>query len=137
MKTRTLLILAGIAASTFAASLPASAHEGWGRWHGPYAYGGPHFFHAGPGLFVAPRPVVIVRPAPVYYYAPPPVVYAPPAPVYYAPAPVTPNWGTVGGAIAGAAIGSSIGHGNARIGAIAAGSVVGAAIGSTFATPSY
>ncbi len=131
MKTRTLIVLAGLAASALAA-LPASAHEGWQRWHGPYAYGGPHYVR-GP-VFFAPRPVVVVRPAPVYYYPPAPVVYAPPAPVYYAPAP---NWGAVGGAIAGAAIGSNFGQGNGRVGAIAAGSIVGAAIGSSLMVPSY
>jgi hypothetical protein len=42
--------------------------------------------------------------------------------VYYGP------WGTIGGAIAGAAIGSIAGDG--RPGAVAAGSVIGAVVGS-------
>src|SRR5256885_3546524 len=76
----------------------------------------------------APR--LVYRPRPVYY-APAPVYYAPPASAYYpAPAPVyyQQPWGTLGGAIAGAAIGGAVGDG--RPGAIAAGSVIGAVIGN-------
>ncbi|HKW37274.1 MAG TPA: hypothetical protein VJO54_05645 [Burkholderiales bacterium] len=105
-----------------AAATPAFAHEGW--------YGRPHFVHPGhrvvvvrPPIF-APRPVVVVRPAPVYY-APAPVYYA--APAY--PEPVVAA--TVGGAIAGAAIGAIASNG--RPGAIAAGSVIGAVVGNGLA----
>jgi hypothetical protein len=142
MKTKTfqLLSLAGLAAA-LAASVPALAHDGY--FYGYAHYGRPHFAYPGqrvlvvrPPLFVQ-RPVVVVRPGPVYY-APAPVYYAAPyydAPYYYAaPAPVyyaQPAWGTVGGAIAGAAIGSVVGDGGP--GAIAAGSLIGAMVGSGLA----
>ena len=128
MKTKTFLSLslAGLAVSVFAVSMPALAHDGYFYGHG--RYGRPHFVYPGqrvvivrPPVFV-PRPVFVYRPAPVYY-APAPVYYAAPAPVYY-PQP----WGTIGGAIAGAAIGSVMGDG--RPGAIAAGSVIGAMVGN-------
>jgi len=126
MKTRTirLMILAGLASSAVAASVPASAHEGVGYGHG---HARPYLFHSAPRVVVVERPIVVYRPA---HFRPAPVYYAQPAPVYYAPAPVYPNWGAVGGAIAGAALGSTIGHGNGRVAAIAAGTVMGAAIGS-------
>ena len=128
MKTKTFLSLslAGLAVSVFAVSMPALAHDGYFYGHG--RYGRPHFVYPGqrvvivrPPVFV-PRPVFVYRPAPVYY-APAPVYYAAPAPVYYAQ-----PWGTIGGAIAGAAIGSVMGDG--RPGAIAAGSVIGAMVGN-------
>jgi hypothetical protein len=123
MKTNTfrLLTLAGFAAAGIAVASPALAHDG---------YYGRHYFHPHRVVVVRP-PVVVYRPAPVYY-APAPVYYAAPAPVYYAPAPVyyEPNpAGTIGGAIAGAAIGGIASHG--RPGAIVAGSVIGALVGST------
>ena len=128
MKTKTFLSLspAGLAVCVFAVSMPALAHDGYFYGHG--RYGRPHFVYPGqrvvivrPPVFV-PRPVFVYRPAPVYY-APAPVYYAAPAPVYYAQ-----PWGTIGGAIAGAAIGSVMGDG--RPGAIAAGSVIGAMVGN-------
>ena len=127
MKTSTfrLLSLAGLAVSALAASVPARAHDGYFYGHGHY--GRPYFAYPGPRVVVvrAPvfvhRPVVVYRPGPVYY-APAPAYYAAPAPVYYAQ-----PWGTIGGAIAGAAIGSIAGDG--RPGAIAAGSVIGAVVG--------
>ena len=129
MKSMTvrLLVSAGLVFAAVAASVPASAHEGYG-----YGHARPYLFHSAPRVVVVPRPVVVYRPA---YYAPAPVYYAAPAPVYYAPAPAYPNWGAVGGAIAGAALGSTIGQGNGRVAAIAAGTVMGAAIGSRLAAP--
>jgi hypothetical protein len=129
MKTNStrLLVVAGLACAALSASVPASAHGfGYGRHYG---YAGPHFFY-GPRVVVrapiyAPRPVV-VYPAPAYYSP----YYAP---AYYAPAPV--GLGTVGGAIVGGAIGSTIGHGNGRVAAIAAGSVIGAMAGGRLAAP--
>jgi hypothetical protein len=124
MKTHTfrLLSIAGLAASALAVAAPALAHDGY--WGGR---------HPGHRVVVvrpvfAPAPVVVYRPYPVYY-APAPVVYAAPAPVYYAPGYAPNAVGTIGGAIAGAAIGGIASHG--RPGAIAAGSVIGAVVGST------
>jgi hypothetical protein len=128
MKTRTLRLsgLALLAVSAFALGSPALAHDGY--FHG-HAFGRPHFVHPGhrfvivrPPVF-APRPVWVVRPGPIYYA---PAYYSPPAPVYYPPVAAT-----LGGAIAGAAIGGVVGKG--RPGAIAAGSVIGAAIGNGLA----
>ena len=136
MKTRTFrfLSVATLALSALSAGAPALAHDGY--FHGNGYYGRPYFVYPGqrvvivrPPVFV-PRRVFVYRPAPVYY-APAPVYYAAPAPVYYpAPAPVyyAQPWGTIGGAIAGAAIGGAVGDG--RPGAIAAGSVIGAVIGN-------
>jgi len=125
MKTNTfrLLSLAGLAAFAVAAASPSLAHDGY--------YGRAHFGHPGHRVVVV-RPVVVYRPGPVYY-APAPVYYAP-APVYYPPAPVyyeSSVAATLGGAIAGAAIGSVVGDG--RPGAIAAGSVIGAVVGNGLA----
>jgi len=113
-----LLSIAGIAASALAVASPALAHDGYYH-HDHFRYGPPHRV-----VVVRPAPVV-VYPAPVYYAPPAPVYYAAPAPVYYAPNPA----GTLGGAIAGAAIGGIASHG--RPGAIVAGSVIGAVVGST------
>ncbi len=119
MKTIGLLSIV----SALAVATPALAHEGW--------YGGPHFVYPGHRVVVvrppvfAPRPVVVVRPAPIYYapyYAPAPVYYA--APAYPGPSAAA----TVGGAIAGAAIGAIASNG--RPGAIAAGTVIGAVVGN-------
>ena len=123
MKTVALLSLA----SALAVATPALAHEGWYR--GPHFYPGHRVIVVRPPVF-APRPVVVVRPAPIYYapyYAPAPVYYAEPAPVYRASTAAA----TVGGAIAGAAIGAIASNG--RPGAIAAGTVVGAVIGNGLA----
>jgi len=121
MKTIWLLSIV----SALAVATPALAHEAW--------HGGPHFAYPGHRVVVvrppvfAPRPVVVVRPAPIYY-AP----YYAPAPVYYAaPAYTAPVAATVGGAIAGAAIGAIASNG--RPGAIAAGSVIGAVVGNGLA----
>ncbi|TMH18843.1 MAG: hypothetical protein E6H70_04735 [Betaproteobacteria bacterium] len=128
MKTRTFrfLSVATLALSALSAGAPALAHDGYFRGNG--YYGRPYFVYPGqrvvivrPPVFV-PRPVFVYRPAPVYY-APAPVYYSAPAPVYYAQ-----PWGTIGGAIAGAAIGGAVGDG--RPGAIAAGSVIGAMVGN-------
>jgi hypothetical protein len=125
------LSVAGFAASALALASPALAHEGY-----PYAhahYGAPHFAYPGhrvvfvrPPVF-APRPIVVYGPPPAYYYAPAPVYYTAPAPVYPAPTAAA----TLGGAIAGAAIGGVVGHG--RPGAIVAGSVLGAFVGNGLA----
>ena len=128
MKTRTFrfLSVATLALSALSAGAPALAHDGY--FHGNGYYGRPYFVYPGqrvvivrPPVFV-PRRVFVYRPAPVYY-APAPVYYSAPAPVYYAQ-----PWGTIGGAIAGAAIGGAVGDG--RPGAIAAGSVIGAMVGN-------
>jgi len=119
MKTIGFLSIAGLA-SSLAVATPALAHDGY--WHRP----GHRVVVVRP--FVAPAPVVVYRPYPVYY-APGPVVYAPPAPVYYTPGYAPNPVGTIGGAIAGAAIGGVASHG--RPGAIVAGSVIGAVVGST------
>jgi hypothetical protein len=119
-----LLSLAALAASTVAIGSPAVAHEGYFRGH-------EHFGYPGHRVVVV-RPVVVYRPGPVYY-APAPVYYAP-APVYYPPAPVyyeSSAAATLGGAIAGAAIGGIASHG--RPGAIVAGSVIGAVVGNGLA----
>src|SRR2546428_12864708 len=108
MKTRIsrLLVLAGLASVAIAASAPAMAHCGYG-------YARPHAYYHAPRVVYSP--VVVYRPAPVYY-APAPVYYTQPYPAW--------------GAIAGAAIGSTVGRGNGRIASIAAGSMIGAAVGS-------
>jgi hypothetical protein len=130
MKTNNfrLLSLAGLAAFAVAAASPALAHDGY--------YGRAHFGHPDHRVVVV-RPVVVYRPGPVYY-APAPVYYAPayyaPAPVYYPPAPEyyeSSAAATLGGAIAGAAIGGVVGDG--RPGAIVAGSVIGAVVGNGLA----
>ena len=119
MKTIGFLSIAGFA-SALAVATPALAHDG--HWHHP----GHRVVVVRP--FFAPPPVVVYRPYPIYY-APGPVVYAPPAPVYYTPGYAPNPAGTIGGAIAGAAIGGVASHG--RPGAIVAGSVIGAVVGST------
>jgi len=117
MKTRRFRILSVAALALTALSAPALAHDGY--FYGRH-YGRPHF------VFPSQR-VVIVRP-PVF--VPRPVVVYLPGPVYYAPAPAyyAQPWGTIGGAIAGAAIGGAVGDG--RPGVIAAGSVIGAIVGN-------
>src|SRR5882672_10325203 len=124
MKTSALRLLsiAGIAASALAVVSPALAHNGYYREHVHYAP--PHFAHR----VVVVRPVFAPAPVVVYpglVYPSAPVYYAAPAPAYYAPNPA----GTIGGAIAGAAIGGIASHG--RPGAIVAGSVIGTVVGST------
>ena len=130
MKTKTLRFsgLAVLAVSAVAIESPALAHDGYFHRR---AFDGLHFVHPGhrfvvvrPPLF-APHPVWVARPGPIYY-APAPVYYAAPAPVYYPPVAAT-----LGGAIAGAAIGGVVGNG--RPGAIVAGSVIGAAVGNGLA----
>ena len=117
MKTNKLRLwgLAGVAASAFVLASPALAHDGVPYRHVRYC--DPHFIHPHHRVVIVQPPVVVYRPAPVYYAAP--------EPVYYAPNPA----GTIGGAIAGAAIGGLVSHG--RPGAIAAGTVLGAVVGST------
>src|SRR6266508_2153894 len=107
MKTKTFLSssLAGLAVSVFAASMPALAHDGYFYGHG--RYGRPHFVYPGQRVVIVRPPVFVHRPVGVYYPQP---------------------WGTIGGAIAGAAIGGAVGDG--RPGAIAAGSVIGAMVGN-------
>lgn len=142
MKLR-LLVLAGITATVPLLSTPAFAHGDrrgdnivlvqqpyhWrDRWSN-------HNFHARHHL----QPdVVYVQPAPRVVYLPfAPGYYPPPATVYYgAPLQVAPhaagapvNLGVVGGALAGAALGSAMVSGNARTAAIAVGAVTGAYIG--------
>jgi hypothetical protein len=130
MKTFGLLSIAGLV-SALAVATPALAHEGW---YGHGYYGPRHIVYPvhrvviGTPLF-APRAVVVVPP-PVYYapyYAPAPVYYTAPAPVYPAPSAAA----TVGGAIAGAAIGAIASNG--RPSGIAAGTVVGALVGNSLA----
>lgn len=125
MKTKKfpLLSLAGLAVCAIAAASPALAHDGY--------YGRAYYGHPGHRVVVV-RPVVVYRPGPVYY-APAPVYYAP-APAYYPPAPVyyeSSAAATLGGAIAGAAIGGIASHG--RPGAIAAGTLIGAVVGNGLA----
>lgn len=118
-----LLSAAGVAASAIALASPALAHDGY--------YGHErHFYHHGHRVVIVQPPVFVPRPVVVY----PGLVYPAPAPVYYAPPPAysyyEPNpVGTIGGAIAGAAIGGIASHG--RPGGIVAGSVIGAVVGST------
>jgi hypothetical protein len=134
---KVLVMLAAGASLTVMA--PAFA-DGWDYEHG---YG--HWHHQEVGVvYSAPvyygPPQVVYAPAPVYY-GPPPVVYAP-APVYYGPPQVvysqpaparvyasSPNAGNVGGAIAGAVIGSRFGQGDGRLAATAIGAVLGSMIG--------
>jgi hypothetical protein len=120
-----LLSLAGLAVCAIAAASPALAHDGYyGRAY--YGHPGHRVVVVRPPVF-APRPVVVYGPAPVYYYAPAPVYYTEPAPVY----PVPTAAATLGGAIAGAAIGGIVSHG--RPGAIVAGTVIGAVVGNGLA----
>ena len=120
---KVLVILA--AGASLTAMAPAFA-DGWDYEHG---YG--HWRHHEAG---------VVYSAPVYYgppqvvYAPPPVYYGPPQVVYSQPAPArvyapSPNAGNVGGAIAGAVIGSRFGQGDGRLAATAIGAVLGSMIG--------
>src|SRR5256885_788827 len=134
MKTRTFRFfsVAALALSALSVGVPALAHDGF--FYGHRHYGRPHFVYPGQRIVIVRPPVFasrpVYRPGPVYY-TPAPLYYAPPASAYYpAPAPVyyQQPWGTLGGAIAGAAIGGAVGDG--RPGAIAAGSVIGAVIGN-------
>src|SRR5216683_721343 len=134
---KVLVMLA--AGASLTAMAPAFAdgrdyEHGYGYWHHHEAgvvYSAPVYY--GP-------PQVVYAPAPVYY-GPPPVVYAP-APAYYGPPQVvysqpaparvyasSPNAGNVGGAIAGAVIGSRFGQGDGRLAATAIGAVLGSMIG--------
>ncbi|HEY6721227.1 MAG TPA: hypothetical protein VI363_06265 [Burkholderiales bacterium] len=72
MKTKAtrFLIFAVLASSALAASVPASAHDGFRHGYGHY-YGRPFVY--GPRFVVAPPPAIVYRPARVYY---------PPAPEY-------------------------------------------------------
>jgi hypothetical protein len=104
-------IAAGHAASALAASAPALAHDGHGRFE-RRDFRHEHFRHFRPAPRVlVERPVVVHRPAyvgphgSVYYTERAPAYYIEPAPVYYE---AHPNWGIVGGAIIGAAIGSQL-----------------------------
>jgi len=128
------LSMTGLLVSALIAAGPVSAHE-YERHHG-YGHG------YGPRHFYAYRPVVVMPPAPVYYAPQAPVYYAPPAPAYYAPPapayyaqpvyysrPV--HLGAVGGAMAGAVIGSQLGYGNNRVAATAIGGAVGAILGDS------
>lgn len=118
-----LFCSAGAAVSAIALGSPALAHDG--HPYGRVYYGEPRFHHPGHRVVVVQPPVVVYpglvypAPAPVVYYPAPELAYS------YEPNPV----GTIGGAIAGAAIGGIASHG--RPGAIAAGSVIGAVVGST------
>jgi hypothetical protein len=121
-----LLSIAGVAAAAIAAASPALAHDGYP--YGRVRYGAPHFVHPGHRVVIVRPPVVVYRPAPVYY-APAPVYYARPRYSEYDYAPTAAA--TLGGAIAGAAIGGIASHG--RPGAIVAGSVIGAVVGNGLA----
>jgi hypothetical protein len=153
------IVLATLAGSTLAASIPALAHgdddDGdWREHRGHYRH--QHFYRP----YYAPQPVIVERPPvviyerPVVVYREPPVIYqqAPvvyqSAPAYYAPAPAyyappapayAPNYGNsgagyVGGAVAGTIIGSRFGRGEGRTAATVIGGVVGALVGNRLAT---
>jgi len=153
MKTFRKVLVVFAAAASLTAMAPAFAdgwdyEHGYGHWHhqevgvvysAPVYYGPPQVVYAPPPVYYGP-PQVVYGPAPVYY-GPPPVVYAP-APVYYGPSQVvysqpaparvyasSPNAGNVGGAIAGAVIGSRFGQGDGRLAATAIGAVLGSMIG--------
>ncbi|HXM81566.1 MAG TPA: glycine zipper 2TM domain-containing protein [Burkholderiales bacterium] len=134
---KVLVILA--AGASLTAMAPAFAdgwdyERGYGHWHhheagvvysAPVYYGPPQVVYAPPPVYYGPPPVVYA-PAPVYY-GPPQVVYSQPAPArVYAS---SPNAGNVGGAIAGAVIGSRFGQGDGRLAATAIGAVLGSMIG--------
>ena len=134
---KALVMLA--AGASLTAMTPAFA-DGWDYEHG---YGHWHHHEAGV-VYSAPvyygPPQVVYAPPPVYYgppqvvYAPAPVYYGPPQAVYSQPAPArvyasSPNAGNVGGAIAGAVIGSRFGQGDGRLAATAIGAVLGSMIG--------
>ena len=125
MKASRKVLVMLAAGASLTAMAPAFA-DGWDYEHG---YG--HWRHHEAG---------VVYSAPVYYgppqvvYAPPPVYYGPPQVVYSQPAPArvyasSPNAGNVGGAIAGAVIGSRFGQGDGRLAATAIGAVLGSMIG--------
>ena len=125
MKASRKVLVMLAAGASLTAMAPAFA-DGWDYEHG---YGHWHHHEAG-----------VVYSAPVYYgppqvvYAPPPVYYGPPQVVYSQPAPArvyasSPNAGNVGGAIAGAVIGSRFGQGDGRLAATAIGAVLGSMIG--------
>ncbi len=125
------------------ASLTAMAPAFADGWDYEREYGHRHHHEAGV-VYSAPvyygPPQVVYAPPPVYYgppqvvYAPAPVYYGPPQAVYSQPAPArvyasSPNAGNVGGAIAGAVIGSRFGQGDGRLAATAIGAVLGSMIG--------
>src|SRR5712664_175172 len=119
---KVLVMLA--AAASLTAMAPAFA-DGWDYEHG---YG--HWHHEAGVVYSAP---VYYGPPPVVY-APTPVYYGPPQAVYSQPAPArvyasSPNAGNVGGAIAGAVIGSRFGQGDGRLAATAIVAVLGSMIG--------
>jgi len=139
MKASRKVLVMLAAGASLTAMAPAFAdgwdyERGYGHWHHHEAgvvYSAPVYY--GP-------PQVVYVPAPVYYgpppvvYAPAPVYYGPPQAVYSQPAPArvyasSPNAGNVGGAIAGAVIGSRFGQGDGRLAATAIGAVLGSMIG--------
>jgi hypothetical protein len=153
MKASRKVLVMLAAGASLTAMAPAFA-DGWDYEHGyghwrhheagvvysaPVYYGPPQVVYAPPPVYYGP-PQVVYAPAPVYYgpppvaYAPPPVYYGPPQVVYSQPAPArvyasSPNAGNVGGAIAGAVIGSRFGQGDGRLAATAIGAVLGSMIG--------
>jgi len=135
---RKVLVMLAAGASLIAMA-PAFAdgwdyERGYGHWHhhvagvvysAPVYYGPPQVVYAPPPVYYGP-PQVVYAPAPVYY-GPPQAVYSQPAPArVYAS---SPNAGNVGGAIAGAVIGSRFGQGDGRLAATAIGAVLGSMIG--------
>jgi len=152
------IVLATLAGSTLAASIPAFAHGGDddGDWREHRGGHGRHFYrpYYPPQAVIVERPPVVVYEPPVVVYREPPVVYRQPAvvyesaPVYYTPpapayyAPPAPAYGPhyansgaayVGGAIAGTIIGSRFGRGEGRTAATVIGGVVGALVGNRLA----
>lgn len=134
MKTKMtrMLSLSGLAASALVAAAPVWAHDFDDDYRGRVVR--EHYYHgAPPGQAIryyrydrGPQVVVVERPVVMYRAAPP--VY------YYDPLPPRPGWGTFGGAITGAALGSRLGQGNGRTAAIAIGSVMGAFVGDRLST---
>jgi hypothetical protein len=153
------IVLATLAGSTLAASIPAFAHGGdhdddWREHRGDH---GRHFYQPyyppqaviveRPPVVVYERPVVVYREppvvyrqpavvyesAPVYYAPPAPVYYAPPAPAYYAPpAPAyEPHYANSGaGYVGGAVAGTIIGSRFGRGEGRTAATVIGGVVGA-------
>src|SRR5882762_9009543 len=139
MKASRKVLVMLAAGASLTAMAPAFAdgwdyEQGYGHWRhheagvvysAPVYYGPPQVVYAPPPVYYGP-PQVVYAPAPVYY-GPPQAVYSQPAPArVYAS---SPNAGNVGGAIAGAVIGSRFGQGDGRLAATAIGAVLGSMIG--------
>jgi Glycine zipper 2TM domain len=126
MKPTKLLTAALIGGSLLAAA-PAFADPGYGRHADRYERHDRYDRHdRHDRRVVVRRPVVVYQQPARVYYAPAPR----PAPVAYYGYASPAGAGTVAGALAGAVIGSQLGHGPDRVAGAAFGSVLGAVIGS-------